>query len=265
MVSYRDLSSGLKKLGIDPAQPVLVHASLSAFGEIRGGAETFLGALLAAYPRLMMPAFTFTSMVTPETGPQNNGLTYGSGKDLNRMAEFYYPDMPVDTLIGKLAQALLEHPDSQRSCHPILSFSGIQVADILKSQSIQEPFAPIEAIMSENGWVILAGVDHSVNTSIHYAEQLAGRKTFMRWALTVHGVVECPKFPGCSDGFTKAEAWFSSFSKTVKFEGAQISAIPLTKIIQTVKEHIQRDPKALLCSRKTCPRCDAVRQAIKKR
>ena len=265
MVSYRDLASGLKKLEIDPAQPVIIHASLSTFGEIRGGADSFLGALLATFQKVMMPSFTFKTMVTPEFGPDNNGVIYGSGKDINKMAEFFYPDMSVDPLIGDLAEALLEHPDSQRSTHPILSFTGINIPNILKSQNLMNPFEPIRTMMGENGWVILAGVDHTVNTSIHFAEQLAGRKTFTRWALTIHGVTECQNFPGCSDGFNKAQDWFSSFTKTVRIGNTKIMALPITKVVQTVKTHIQKNPKALLCSRKECPRCDAIRNSLKKK
>jgi len=265
MVSYRDLASGLKKLEIDPARPVIIHASLSAFGEIRGGADTFLGALLATFQKVMMPSFTFKTMVIPEFGPDNNGVIYGSGKDINKMADFFYPDMSVDPLIGDLAEALLLHPDSQRSIHPILSFTGINIPNILKSQNLTNPFEPIRTMMDEKGWVILAGVDQTVNTSIHFAEQLAGRKTFTRWALTIHGVTECPNFPGCSDGFNKAQAWFSSFTKSVSIGDAKIIALPLMNVIQTVKSHIQKDAKGLLCSRKECPRCDAVRQSVKKK
>ncbi len=265
MISYRDIVHGLKRLEIDSSKPVIVHASISAFGEIRGGAEAFLGALLANYQKIMMPAFTFKSMVTPEFGPDHNGITYGSGKDLNRMAEFFYPDMPVDPMIGILAEILFEHPDSQRSNHPILSFTGINVSDALKKQSLEEPFAPIKTLVEDNGWVILAGVDQTVNTSIHYAEQMAGRKTFLRWALTVHGVVECPNFPGCSDGFQKGESLFSSFSKSIMINETKINAYPLTQLVQAVQVRIRKDPKALLCSRKTCPRCDSIRNTLKKK
>lgn len=264
MVSYRDLVSGLKRLEIDPSLPVIIHASLSSFGEIRGAADTFLGAILAVYQKVMMPAFTFKTMVIPEFGPDNNGVIYGSAKDLNRLADFFYPDMPVDPLIGILAETLFLHPDSLRSNHPIFSFTGINVASALKSQTLLEPFAPIKSLMDDNGWVILAGVDQTVNTSIHYAEQLAGRKTFIRWALTVHGVIECPNFPGCSDGFQKADSLFSSFERVVKINETKVKAYPLSKLIQVVQDRIKKDPKAFLCTRKTCPRCDSVRITLKK-
>ena len=43
-------------------------------------------------------------MIIPKDGPPDNAMTYGSDPDLNLMAEIYNPDMPVDPLIGVLAE-----------------------------------------------------------------------------------------------------------------------------------------------------------------
>ncbi|PKO12047.1 MAG: hypothetical protein CVU39_26255 [Chloroflexi bacterium HGW-Chloroflexi-10] len=262
MVSFRDLVSGFKHLEIDPAKPVIVHASLSAVGDIRGGVDTALGALLACYTNLMMPSFTFKTMLIPEDGPQNNGLLYGSGKDTNRMAEFFTEGMPVDPLIGELAEALRNHAEAKRSTHPILSFCGIGVQDALASQSLEEPFEPIMCLTEQQGWVILLGVDHSVNTSLHVAEQHAGRRPFTRWALTPHGIVECPNFPGCSDGFDQVAPYLVGMTRQTQVGNAILQALPLDPMIQSVASIIREDPEALLCERENCPRCDAVRHHV---
>ncbi len=47
MISFREFVNAFREVGLNPDQPVIVHASLSAVGEIRGGAETVLGALLS--------------------------------------------------------------------------------------------------------------------------------------------------------------------------------------------------------------------------
>ena len=127
MLSYRDLCNGLMRLEIDPIKPIIVHASLSSFGEIRGGAETLLGALLASFQSILAPTFTYKSMVIPETGPENNGIVYGSARDLNKMAEFYSIEMPADRQMGILAEMIRLHPQSVRSSHQILSFSGLHL------------------------------------------------------------------------------------------------------------------------------------------
>jgi aminoglycoside 3-N-acetyltransferase len=260
MLGFRDIASGLKQLGLDPAKPVMVHASLSAFGEIRGGADTLLGALLAVQPAVMMPAFTYKTMLVPEDGPEDNAFSYGQSKDQNLMAEFFRPELPVDLSIGILAETLRRQPLARRSLHPILSFTGIQVDPELGAQTLADPLAPIGVMAGREGWVLLMGVNHTVNTSLHYAEQIAGRKRFIRWALTAGGVLECPGFPGCSNGFEKARVWLENLTRVVQVGGAEIQAVPLRAMIDRIVQCIQQDPDALLCDRSDCERCAAIRR-----
>ncbi len=261
MLSFRDLVQAFRSLGLSPQRPILVHASLSSFGEeIRGGAETLLGALLTVGGGVMAPTFTYKTMITPETGPENNGLTYGSGKDLNQMAEFFFPDMPADPLMGALAETVRRHPQAKRSMHPILSFAGIGLEDVLDAQTLAAPLAPIGALAERGGEVVLIGVNHTANTSIHYAEALAGRQGFIRWALTPKGVWECPGFPGCSDGFDAAAPLLEDLIRRTHIAQAEVQVIPLTPMLERLREIIRQDPLALLCQRESCERCDAYRR-----
>ncbi|MEA4910254.1 MAG: AAC(3) family N-acetyltransferase [Chloroflexi bacterium] len=261
-VSYREIVSGLRQLNLNPSRPVIVHASLSSFGEVRGGVETLLGALLGSVEAVMAPSFTYKTMLIPETGPENNGLAYGSGKDANRMAEFFRPDMPADPLMGVLPEALRKHPAARRSGHPILSFCGVNVPAALAAQSLAEPLAPVRVLYERDGWVLLLGVNHTVNTSIHYAEQLAGRKSFTRWALTLNGIRECPHFPSCSLGFEAAAPLFSGITHTVQIGDACVQALPLQAMVTRVVQYLKKDPAALLCSDAQCERCNAVRAEL---
>jgi aminoglycoside 3-N-acetyltransferase len=233
---------------------------LSSFGdEIRGGPETVIGALLNAAGGLMAPTFTYKAMLTPEAGPEHNAIRYGSGKDLNRMAEFFTPDMRADSLMGLLPEVLRNRPEACRSPHPLLSFCGIGLESVLAQQTLGNPFAPLLALAELDGLVLLIGVDQRSNTSIHAAETLAGRRQFTRWALTPAGVCECPGFPGCSEGFNQAAPLFQSFSRTVRLGEATIQSLPILSIFETVIEQIRKDPFAFLCSRPDCERCAAVR------
>ncbi|MRR30642.1 AAC(3) family N-acetyltransferase, partial [bacterium] len=200
MVRLRDLLTGLRDLKLGEA-PVIVHASLSSFGEVEDGAESVVHALSTVFPTLLAPAFTYKTMLIPETGPADNGITYGSGTDQNKMAQFFTPSMPVDPLIGIIPEYIRHLKQARRSGHPIQSFVGINADKFLAAQTLDDHLAPLGALERAGGWVLLLGVNQTVNTSIHYAERLAGRHTFVRWALTPRGVVECPHFPGCSAGF----------------------------------------------------------------
>ena len=258
-VSYQDLAAGFRVLGIDRTAPVIAHASLSAFGRLRGGAETVVGGLLATFDGVMMPSFTYMTMVIPETGPVHNGLDYGRGRDRNRMALPFIPSMPADRLMGAVPEALRTHRLADRSEHPILSFTGVGVGDLVHSQRIDDPLAPIRLLIDRGGWVLLIGVDQSVNTTLHEAERRADRKTFTRWALTADGVKVCAGFPGCSNGFVELDPVLDGLKRRVQIGEAWVTAYPVPAMVDAAGAAFRERPGGMLCKRIDCGRCHAMR------
>jgi aminoglycoside 3-N-acetyltransferase len=254
--SLPDLKTAFFKLGLTKS-PVIAHASLRAFGSLDAG--TMLNALLESTRGIIMPTFTYKAMLNPEIGPPRNGITYGSQDDSNKLAQPFHPDMPADIAMGILPETLRKHPKAKRSLHPIQSFAGIGADAILNTQTIYEPFAPIAALAEQDGWVLLLGVDHKVNTSIHYGEKLAGRMQFIRWALTQDKVVECAGFPGDSEGFNAIVPDAEKYTRRVEINGASAQAVHLKSLLKVVVEKIHANPHALLCGRADCERCEAVR------
>lgn len=257
-VTLSDLKTGLSKLGLTK-NLVIAHASLKAFGPIDGGAEAMLNALLDSTRGIIMPTFTYKSMLNPEVGPPRNGITYGGETDLNKLAEAYHPNTPADKLMGVLPEFLRRHPKAKRSSHPIQSFAGIRADGVIGSQRMYDPLAPIGSLAEQDGWVLLLGVDHTVNTSIHYAEKLAGRLQFIRWALVQDRVVECPGFPGDSGGFNVIAPALEKYTRRVEIGNATVQAIHLKSLFKVVMDQIKENPFALLCQRQDCERCTAVR------
>ena len=258
MPSFSEIKTGLSKLQLSK-HLVVAHASLKAYGHIEGGAETMLNALLDSVRGIIMPTFTYKTMLNPEVGPPRNGITYGSETDLNKMAEPFHPDMPADKMMGILPETLRRHPKAKRSLHPIQSFAGIHADGVINSQRLYDPFAPLGALADQDGWVLLLGVDHTVNTSIHYAEKLAGRLQFIRWALLQDRVVECPGFPGDSEGFNVIAPSVEKYTRRVEIGNALVQAVHLKSLIKVVTDQIKENPFALLCQRQDCERCTAVR------
>jgi aminoglycoside 3-N-acetyltransferase len=263
MLTFADFKTALASLELEK-EPAIAHVSLRAFGAIQGGAETVLGALLDSLDGLMVPAFTYKTMVVPEVGPPNNGLRYGTQTDLNSMAQPFSENMPCDPLIGVFPEFVRHHPSTNRTTHPILSFSGINVNEALATQTTFNPFAPIGALADQNGWVLLLGVNHISNTSIHYAEKLAGRHQFVRWAFGKKRIIECPGFPGCSEGFEAIRPEIERISRRVKVGESFIEAIGIHPLLQVVETRIKEDPLALLCQKSQCDRCDTVRDVAGK-
>lgn len=259
-VRLRDLLLGLRDLHLADA-PVIVHSSLKSFGQVEGGAGTVVNALVAAFERVIVPTFTYKTMIIPRTSPENNSLTYGALQDRNRMAEFFTPGMPADPVMGVIPEMLRRHPRARRSIHPIQSFAGLNAEKFIGSQSLTDPLAPLGSLEQADGWVVLMGVDHTVNTCIHYAEKLAGRRQFMRWALTPKGVVECPGFPGCSAGFQAIAPDVEKFTRKVQIGGSLVQAVPLKMLVKLVVGRIKKDPLALLCQQEDCERCGEIRRS----
>lgn len=258
-LSYMALSEAFASLNLFNV-PVIAHASLHAFGPVEGGPETLLQAVLQSVAALIMPTHTYNTMITPPSGPLNNGIMYGSAQDLNRMAEFYAPSMPADRLMGKIPELLRLRPEAKRSMHPILSFAGIRANKTLATQTLEEPFAPIRMFAEADGWVLLLGVDHTSNTTVHYAEKLAGRKQFVRWALTENGIIACPGFPGDSAGFQVIEKDMAPYIKKLQVGNALVQAMPIKKLVEVVQARLEKNPKDLLCSELACPRCNEIRK-----
>jgi aminoglycoside 3-N-acetyltransferase len=260
MLTFNDLIVAFETLGLQK-KPVIAHASLSAFGTIQGGADSVITSLSYATGSFIMPTHTYKTMVTPNSGPANNGINYSRGQQWNRLAEPFTGDMPADRMMGAIPEAMRHWPEARRSMHPILSFGGFRAEKILQTQTIEEPLAPLRALVEQDGWVMLLGVDHTTNTSIHFAEKLAGRKQFVRWALTQNGTLACPGFPGCSAGFQAIEPEVRIFTKSVKVGNAMVLALPLRALMVRVIEMIKKDKYALLCNRSDCERCSEVRKS----
>lgn len=269
MIAIRDLLAGFQSLPLR-GQAVIAHGSFKSLGEVQGGPQAVIDALAKACGALVMPTFTYQTMVTPLVGPPKNALDYAA-EERNRTRQdgngtldavaFQY-DLPADEEMGILAETLRRHPAAKRSFHPILSFAGVNADFALQRQTLYDPLAPIGALAQKNGWVVLIGVDHSVNTSIHYAEKLAARRQFIRWALIRKRIVQCPGFPGDSSGFNEIAQYLENDVVAVTIGDARVQAIQLNNLIDRVKILLKTNPQALLCERKDCPRCSEIRKDI---
>jgi len=147
-----------------------------------------------------------------------------------------------------------------RSNHPILSFTSIGVDAALRAQTLSDPLAPLRVLAELEGWVLLAGADHTRNFSLHLAEQMAGRKTFVRWALTPDRIVELPNMPGCSRGFNRFAPVAERITRQARVGEFVLTAIPLRPMLNLAYDMIMADPNALLCDDAGCLMCNSIRQ-----
>jgi aminoglycoside 3-N-acetyltransferase len=262
MIGFREIVKGLNELGVKKQTPVIAHINSDLLTRIKGGSKTLLGAILTATDNVILPAFTTRTMVIPETGPANNALDYGSGRDSNLQAELFSEELAADEPYFEMAESLRHYPGTLRSSHPILSFHGLGMNTALESQTNDQPYAPIKTLLDIEGMVVLMDVDQTQNFSIHYAESLAGRKQFTRWALTSNGILECNSYPGCAEGFIKLKKPVEAIKHQIAIADQIWQAYSLEELIGVAVDLIKKDPYSLLCSRLKCERCNAVRQSI---
>ncbi len=265
-ISFRDIQKGLRELGLTPASRVILAASLTAFGPVRGGAETVAGAVTSLCQLVLSPSFTFQCRVWPLAGPPNNGTHYTGHEEENAAAELFSLALPVHASLGPVAEAMRHVSGALRSRHPLYSFVAVGPAaeKTLLAQSLSQPLGPLAALAESEipADVLLLGADHTANLALHYAEARAGRKQFVRWALTPKGAVECPACPGCPDGFNAIVPHLRGLSRVTQIGTARVERIPLAGLVQVAADLLRRDPAALLCSRPGCQRCFSVRSLL---
>lgn len=246
------------ELGINSGTDLLVFAShFNAVGPVEGGAGTFLDVLLETAETVIMPAFTYQTMIIPEIGPPDNAIVYGSGADLNPRAEIFHHKLPVHPDCGILAETMRRKKGTLRSNHPILSFvgQGNKAKTILAAQTLQDPLRPIATLETLRGHVLLIGVDHRQNFALHLAEQRTGRKTFTRWALTPATILELPGIPGCMEGFNALWGRVLGLAEVSRIGMARAEIYPLRPLLAEAERALAADPNFMLCDKPSCLSC----------
>jgi aminoglycoside 3-N-acetyltransferase len=260
---YRDLLLAFRRIGLEGDGRILVVGPSLVPESIRGGVAALAAALASSCRTVVVPAFTYQTMVYPAQGPDDNAVEYPEASAASVEADFFRTTSPASPLLGPLPETLRRMEGAARSAHPILSFAGLGAREILDTQTVSEPFAPVDALAKAGGDAVLLGTEPPANVALHLAEQRAGRKQFVRWGLTPKGVVECPGFPGCSRGFGAIDGKLTGVIERDTLGSFPIARIPLRDLLNTAAAWIREDPQAMLCENPECPFCSAVRRSNK--
>lgn len=255
MLSYRRFKRALDEVGFTGKNRVLVHVNTEFIQLLQGGNETLLAALLDGSEYVITPAFTPQTMIIPRVGPENNAITYSRNDQVNEQAEFFHRDLPANIQHHPFGEFMRHHTRATRSAHPIFSFCGIDAGWLQEDHDIDDPYTPISRLADDDGDILLLGVDHSANFSLHMAAHLSGRRMFTRWALTAEGAVTCELFPGCSHAFPEIEPHLHGIARYCEVEDMQIEMIPVRDLIHTATSWLRQAPQALLCRQTDCRFC----------
>ncbi len=161
MYSKADIINDIKKLGIAPADTVIVHTSLKSIGPLENGADTVLDAFCEYLGNglLVLPGHTWAGI---------NGEN----------PEFDVLNTPV--CIGVMPEIFRKRKGVYRSLHPTHSLlaCGNDAKEFVGGQErFDTPCAPDSCygeLEKRDGWVVLLGVNFMRCTLIHCIEEIAG-------------------------------------------------------------------------------------------
>ena len=173
------LAADLRALGLAAGQHVLVHSSLSALGWVVGGAQAVIEALqrvLTDSGTLVLPAYsTGNSDPVHWREPPVPATWHQTIRE--NLPAFDRKITPTRQM-GAIAELFRIMPDVRRSDHPAVSFCawGRYAKAITADHRLNSGFgeeSPLARVYDLEGHVLLLGVGHDRNSSLHYAEHRA--------------------------------------------------------------------------------------------
>jgi aminoglycoside 3-N-acetyltransferase len=173
------MAADLKELGLYAGATVLAHSSLSALGWVSGGAVAVVQALekvLTPEGTLVMP--THSGHLSDPAEWENPPVPEAWWQIIRDTTPAYDPEMTPTRGMGAIPECFRGQTGVIRSQHPQVSFAafGRHALEIVKDHSLSYSLgdnSPLAKIYNLEGWVLLLGVDHNSNTSLHLAEYRA--------------------------------------------------------------------------------------------
>lgn len=259
-VSHGDLVRGLRDLGLGKSSKVLVHSSYKSFGGVEGGPATVVRAFVESLGMVMMPSFTSERTGVWDARGAFEGNAYPS-EPWDAAPEAYTYDTPADVTMGIIVETFRTSYPVHRSLNPSASFIayGEGAADLVGPATEYDGVEAIRRLMEAGGHTLLLGVTHTNSTAVHLGEKLAGRRLFVRYALTPDGV-KAAEGGGCGAAFDDLQPHVEHVEHRTAVGGATLRCYDLQPYVEIVRAVIERDPLAFLCD--SCDRCHAHRSRV---
>lgn len=249
-----ELADQLTNLGVRPGGVLLVHTSFRAVGPVAGGPLGLVAALVAALGpdgTLVMPTMT-------------------DGEDV------FDPRTTPTIDMGITAELFWRQPGVVRSTHPGASFAalGPHAAAICAEQPLSPPHgpdSPVGRVHALGGQVLLLGVGHGEDTTLHLAEALAAVPYAVEHPCVVVGAdgvartVPIAETDHCCRNFARADAWLRA--RGAQREGtigrAHARLVDATAIVDAAVTALAADPLVFLCPAAAgCDECDLARASV---
>ena len=174
------LTANLRALGVVPGMTLIVHSSMKAIAPwVIGGAQAVilaLEAVLGPGGTLVMP--TMTGDLTDPAGWGNPPVPPSWWEPIRQEMPPFMPDLTPTRKMGLIPETFRKQNGTLRSSHPVTSFAawGKHAATITANHLLESPLgedSPLARIYDLHGSVLLLGVGHGNNSSLHLAETRA--------------------------------------------------------------------------------------------
>ncbi len=203
LVTQADIVRDLRALGIHPGMTLLVHSSLSKIGWVAGGQVAVILALeeaLTPEGTLVMP--THSADLTEPSHWRNPPIPQEWWEPFRQNAAPFDRSLTPTHGMGAIAEAFRSQTGVLRSNHPSVSFAawGKHAAVVTQDQPLSPIFgesSPLARVYDLDGWVLLLGVGHGNNTSLHLCE----------WRADLPRTYELAGSPVIIDGVRQWAAW----------------------------------------------------------
>lgn len=179
------LADDLRKLGLDKGMTVIVHSSLSSIGWVCGGPVSVVQALMEVITNegtIIMP--THSGEYSDPSKWENPSVPKEWWTRIRETMPAFDQKLTPTRKMGKIVEVFRNHPEVIRSYHPTVSFAawGRHADYITLNHSLDFGLgeqSPLARIYKLNGFVLLLGVGHDNNTSLHLAENRVTNKKYV--------------------------------------------------------------------------------------
>jgi aminoglycoside 3-N-acetyltransferase len=252
-MNRQTLVAQLHALGVRDGGVLLVHTSFRRVRPVDGGPLALIAALREALGpdgTLVMPTMTDgDSVFDPKTTPTDG--------------------------MGITAELFWRQPGVLRSGHPGGSFAAVgpYAAEICAPQPLSPPHgpdSPVGRVHARGGQVLLLGVGHSENTTLHLAESLAPVPYSVTHPCVVviddaPQTIDVPETDHCCQRFQQMDQWLRQ--RGLQREGpvghGRARLIESRDVVDTAVRQLRVDPLVFLCPpEEACDECDRARASM---
>ena len=248
----REVTRQLLALGVQPGGVLVVHTAFSRVAPVEGGPLGLIEALqtaLGAWGTLVMPSI-------------------GDDDEVAFDAE----DTPCIAM-GVVADSFWRMPGVIRSESPhAFAASGPRAAEITAPHPLDVPHgldSPVGRVYQLDGQVLLLGVGHDADTTIHLAENMAG----VRYRLPVYStIVEAGRLTRyiysevdhCCQNFNLLDRWLEAEGRQRRGVVGQAEArlARSRDIVQAALARLRENETVFLHPAGSCAECSVARESL---